>query len=203
MPDAPALMPVLLTLLMQLGYLLWLWTGQRGGRAADAAAWARHARLREDWLRAVSAQPGSELLAIQTLRNSMMSATMSASTAVLGLMGALGMTLPGLHEVAAARQLLELVLLLALLGSLLCSGLALRSYHHAGFVAGMPVASALRQRWAPTGEALLRRGGLLYGWGLRCLLLCLPLLAALLQPWAGPPTALLLWGALYAYEHRG
>lgn len=199
-------LPVLLTLLMQLGYLAWLWLVQQRGQASGSAAWARHARLREDWLRAVSAQPGSEVLAIQTLRNSMMSATMSASTAVLGLMGALGMALPGLREGLGGgltpRALLELALLLALLGSLLCSALALRYYHHAGFVVGMPVASAQRQAWAPTGAALLRRGGLLYGWGVRSLLLCLPLLVSLLQPWGGPPAVLLLWGALYAYDHR-
>ena len=45
---------------------------------------------------ALSRQPGSEILAIQTLRNSVMSATMTASTAVLGLMGTVSLAAPSL-----------------------------------------------------------------------------------------------------------
>jgi O-acetylhomoserine/O-acetylserine sulfhydrylase-like pyridoxal-dependent enzyme len=44
-----------------------------------------HADLREEWLAALSEHPGSEVLAVQTLRNSLIAATM---TAALRLMGA-------------------------------------------------------------------------------------------------------------------
>ena len=54
-------------------------------RKPERLARARHASLREDWFFAVSAQKGSEVLAVQTLRNSLMSATMLASTAALAL----------------------------------------------------------------------------------------------------------------------
>ena len=50
-----------------------------------------HASLREDWFEAVSALADSESLAVQTLRNSMMTATMIASTSALGLMGAISL----------------------------------------------------------------------------------------------------------------
>lgn len=56
---------------------------RRPGQLARTA----HAALREEWFEAVSAQKGSGILAVQTLRNSLMSATMTASTAVLALMG--------------------------------------------------------------------------------------------------------------------
>ena len=56
-----------------------------------------HAALREQWFAAVSQQTGSEILAVQTLCNSMMSATMTASTAVLGLMGTVTLAAPSLH----------------------------------------------------------------------------------------------------------
>ena len=53
-----------------------------------------HAHLREQWFEAISRQPNSEILAVQALRNSLMSATMMASTAVLGLMGTVTLAAP-------------------------------------------------------------------------------------------------------------
>jgi hypothetical protein len=52
-------------------------------RRPDRLARTAHATLREEWFAALSAQKGSEILAVQTLRNSLMSATMTASTAIL------------------------------------------------------------------------------------------------------------------------
>ena len=67
-------------------------------RRRNPAAMARtaHAELREEWFNAISRQPGSEILAVQTLRNSVMSASMIASTAVLALMGTITLTVPSL-----------------------------------------------------------------------------------------------------------
>ena len=53
-----------------------------------------HAALRAEWFAAVSAERGTEVLAVQTLRNSLMSATMIASTAAIGLMGAATLVAP-------------------------------------------------------------------------------------------------------------
>src|SRR6218665_3285413 len=81
---------------------------------SDRLAPARHAALREQWFRVVSAQKGSEVLAVQTLRNSLMSATLLASTAALALMGTVTLAAPSLHESLAhfsPRLVLELVLL--------------------------------------------------------------------------------------------
>lgn len=56
---------------------------QRPARMARTA----HANLRGDWFEAVSAQKGSEVLAVQTLRNALMSA--SAGTAYVRRAGVL------------------------------------------------------------------------------------------------------------------
>ena len=66
-------------------------------RRPDRIARSAHAALREDWFNAVSQHAGSEILAAQTLRNSLMSATMTASTAVLGLMGTVTLAAPSPH----------------------------------------------------------------------------------------------------------
>lgn len=178
-------------------YELRLWQVQR--RRVDGA----HAGLRRDWLRAVSAQPGSELLAVQTLRNALMSATMTASTAVLGLMGTISLTAPLLRSDGLAQLGLHLLLLALLLAALLSSAMAVRDYKHAGFIVAMPVASAERQRWEAAADRYLARAGRLYGWGLRQLFLVGPVLAALLHPLAGPVAALLLLGLLLSLDRPG
>jgi len=170
---------------------------------------ARHAGLREEWFRVVSAQKGSEVLAVQTLRNSLMSATMLASTAALALMGTVTLAAPSLQESLAAAQgvsslsarlVLELVLLALLFASLVSSMMAVRFYNHAGFIGGMPVESEARARWTEAGVRYVRRAGLLYGIGLRQLVLVAPVVSALLVPASGPVAALLVAAVLYSLD---
>ena len=182
---------------------------QSPGRLARLA----HADLREEWLDALSRHPGSEILAVQTLRNSLMAATMTASTAALGLIGAvtlaapsLNSTLGGGHDDATnftARMALELVLMSILFASLVCSAMAVRYYNHAGFICSMPVDSEARRRWTAIGALYLRRAGLLYSWGLRNLLMVAPILAFFVYPWAGPVAAMLVAAVLIAFDRFG
>ncbi|WPG40916.1 DUF599 family protein [Variovorax sp. EBFNA2] len=174
-------------------------------RTPHCVARSAHALLREEWFDAVSQQRGSEILSVQTLRNSLMAATMTASTAALGLVGTATLTAPSLREALGGagwlltpRLVSELLLLALLLASLVCSAMAVRYYTHLGFISGMPVECAARPRWNPMGHVYVRRAGALYGWGLRHLILVAPVLAALLHPLAGPVTAVgvtaVLWG---------
>ena len=199
-----AFMTVAILLAYELA-LLWM---QR--RSPGSLARAAHANLREEWFTALSKQPGSEILAIQTLRNSLMSATMTASTAALGLIGAATLLAPSLnsslgaedavvHNISA-RLAMELVLLGVLFASLVCSAMAVRYYNHAGFISAMPVESVERKRWAPTAVGYLRRAGLLYSWGLRHLLMVAAVLAFIVYPLAGPIAALAVVAALVAFD---
>lgn len=175
-------------------------------RRPERLARARHASLREDWFLAVSAQKGSEVLAVQTLRNSLMSATMLASTAALALMGTVTLAAPSLHASfdtargvsdVSPRLILELLLLALLFASLVSTIMAVRFYNHAGFIGGMPVDSEARNRWAHAGVRYVRRAGVLYGIGLRQLVLVAPVVAAILLPLAGPVAALLAAALLF------
>ena len=197
----------LATVVILLGYEIVLAVAQR--RRPDRMARSAHAALREEWFAAVSQHQGSEILAVQTLRNSLMSATMTASTAVLGLMGTVTLTASSLHaslgEAGALPSLtpplvLELLLLALLFASLVCSAMAVRYYNHAGFILGMPVESAARQRWAQAGMGYVRRAGILYSWGLRHLILVAPILASLLHPFAGPVAAVLVVVVLSGFD---
>jgi uncharacterized membrane protein len=182
-------------------------------RSPHRLARSAHAALRQEWFTAVSQQQDSDILAVQTLRNALMSATMIASTAVLGLVGTVTLAAPSLNatfgEAAlagphfTARLALELVLMTLLFASLLSSAMAVRYYNHAGFICGMPVGCEARQRWSGAGQAYVRRAGTMYSWGLRHLILVAPILASILHPLAGPVAAALLVAALIAIDRVG
>lgn len=210
MTDPLTWIAALATVAVLAGYEVALLLAQR--RAPQRFARTAHAGLRQEWFEAVSAQPGSEILAVQTLRNSVMSATMTASTAALGLMGTATLAVPSLQTGfgdaagvagtagASARLALELALMAVLFASLVSSVMAVRYYNHAGFIGAMPVDSAARKRWAAAGSAYVRRAGVLYSWGLRHLVLVAPILASIFQPIAGPVAAVLVVAVLYGFD---
>jgi hypothetical protein len=195
------------TVAILLAYELSLAVARR--RSPDRVARTAHANLRGDWFDAVSAQKGSEVLAVQTLRNALMSASMTASTAALGLMGTVTIAVPSLHAELSGtaafphftpRLAMELVLLAVLFASLVSSAMAVRYYNHAGFIGGTPVESAARQQWTPAGTAYVRKAGILYSWGLRQLVLLAPVVAFILHPIAGPVAAALVCGVLFSFD---
>lgn len=191
----------LATLAIVAGYELLAWLAQRW--RPEWFSRSRHALLREQWFIAVSTQRGSELLAVQTLRNSMMSASMLASTAALALMGTLSLTLPSLRlglDAAGERVLLELALVGLLFAALTASVMAVRDFNHVSFIAGLPVGSEHRLAWHGTGRRQVRRAGVLYSIGLRQLLLTAPVVMGLLRPGAGPVAAVLAMLLLLAAD---
>jgi hypothetical protein len=208
MDSAMTWLLALATIAVLLAYEVSLAVAQR--RRPDRMARTAHANLREDWFETVSAHPGSEILAVQTLRNALMAASMTASTAALGLMGTVTLAVPSLHaELANATSMLqgftprlamELVLLSLLFASLVSSVMAVRYYNHAGFVGGMPVGSEARKFWAPAGTAYVRKAGVLYSWGLRQLVLIAPVVAFILHPVAGPVAAVVVSGVLFSLD---
>jgi hypothetical protein len=174
-------------------------------RHPERLARTAHAALREEWFAAVSQQKGSEILAVQTLRNSMMSATMTASTAVLGLMGTVTLAAPSLHAgfAEATSGAPNFTARLALFASLVSSAMALRYYNHTGFICAMPTESDARKRWANAGIVYVRRAGLLYSWGLRHLVLIAPVIASILHPAAGPIAAVIVVAVLFGFDQVG
>jgi len=208
MSNLLAWLALLLTVAVVLAYELMLMVIQR--RHPEQLARSAHANLRQEWFAAVSTQNGSEILAVQALRNSMMSATMVASTAALGLIGTVTMAAPSLQidfagGMSMVRQLsvrlvLELVLMILLFAALVSSTMAVRFYNHVSFIGAMPVGSEARRRWAPVGVAYVRRAGILYSWALRHLILVAPILASILHPFAGPPAALAIAAVLYGFD---
>jgi hypothetical protein len=169
-----------------------------------------HASLREDWFVAIRAQNGAELLGVQTLRNALMSASMTASTAALGLMGTVTLAAPSLHASFSEGAVtvgaftphvaLELVLVGLLFASLVSSVMAVRYYNHASFIVALPAESEVGAQWAAPGAAYVSKAGRLYSWSLRHLMLVVPILASILHPGAGPLAALLVVAVLSGFD---
>lgn len=187
-------------------YEAWVtWVGRR--RPARVARLA-HARMRAEWVRALGQQAGFEIVAVQTLRNSLMSATITASTAALCLMGAVSIAgnrlvggLSVLHGGGpAAGPLLDLAMLIALFAAFVCSAFSMRYYNHAGYVMSMPVGSLARQHHAGLAVRYVERAGYLYGWGLRCFLMAAPLMAGIVDPLLMPVASLGLVGVLWMFD---
>lgn len=177
----------------------------------DPAHQARfiNAHMRSVWVQAMSAQPGFEIVAVQALRNSLMSATVVASTAALAMMAAL--TLGGASLVAGLSHLSDgagfglHVLLVALaiatlFASYVCSAMSMRYYGNATQVMSLPAASAERQRLNPLASEYVQRAGRLYSWALRLFLMVVPAAAGVVHPLALVPATVALLVALHFFD---
>ena len=180
----------------------------RGRRSPDRLARYAHARMRVAWVIAMRDVPASEIVAVQALRNSLMSATIVASTAALALMGTA--TLAGsafATDIARfyshgldIRPVLEGLLMSVLFASYVCSSNAMRYFNHATFVMAMPVGSPQRDEWMPLATDYVERAGILYSWGLRCFLMIAPVVAGIVNPVLMPVMTLLLVGVLWYFD---
>jgi hypothetical protein len=174
-------------------------------RSPAATARSAHRLLRAEWVRALSRQAGTEILAVQALRNSLMSATITASTAAVVLTGAISLTASKGELLARASRLtlmggLEIALVLTLFATYVCAAMAMRYYHHAGFILSLPVGAPERASREPLASAYVQRAGLLYSWSLRCFMFAAPLGVGLLYPLAMPLAALGLIGVLAIFD---
>ena len=175
-----------------------------GRRDPEATARSAHRVLRREWVETLSRQAGSELLAVQALRNSLMSATINASTAALALMGSISL-IAAKSFAADAREVspqlvLQIALALTLFAAQVCSALAMRYYHHAGFAMSLPVGSPERGERAQLASSYVQSAGTLYSWSLRCFLFVAPIVAGLLNPLLAPVGALGLLFVLVVFD---
>lgn len=201
---------LVLSLLMIFGYEARAWWRQAA--QPDHQARFINARMRVQWAQAVATQPGFEVVAVQALRNAMMSGTVAASTAALALMASL--TLGGaalfrglgdfnLTSHLAVQVLMGAVAVGVLFAAYVCAAMSTRYYGHASFIVSMPVHSAERQRLNPLGADYVLRAGWLYGWSLRLFLMVVPAVAGALHPLALVPATAVLLVALYFMDQPG
>jgi hypothetical protein len=188
------------------GYELRLMHAERRDPAASARA--AHSLMRTEWVNALSRKAGTEILAVQALRNSLMSATITASTAALVLMGSVSLIAAQADAVGfwlgahpfTPRLALEFALSLDLFAAFVCAAMSMRFYHHATFIMSMPIGSPERSALEDAAIIYVRRAGILYSWSLRCFLFTAPLVVGLLSPLFMPVAVVVLIWVLRGFD---
>ena len=169
-------------------YYLYLW--QRTKRAPDSSAHSFNAKIRERWVQMILASNNNILLAIQTLRNSVMAANFMASTAILLIIGTLTSSeklsqwllqsnLPHLipaysNELAALKLGLLVVDFFIAFYSF---SMAIRFFNHVGYMIGLADANLTSQT-----NLYLNKAGRYYTLGTRSFFFSLPLILWLFGP---------------------
>ncbi|RIZ68205.1 MAG: DUF599 domain-containing protein [Methylococcales bacterium] len=135
-------------LLLIVLYYLYLW--QRTLRAPDSSAHSFNAKIRQRWVQMILANDNNGLLAIQTLRNSVMAANFMASTAILLIIGSLSSSEKLSHWLlqsdiqnlipAYSNELSSLKLGLLVLDFFIAFysfSMAIRFFNHVGYMIGL------------------------------------------------------------------
>jgi uncharacterized membrane protein len=156
---------------------------------------AVNAFARAAWVETVMTTGNKDVLAVQTLRNSIMGATFLSSTSVLLIIGVLTLSGQGenlgtvwhsLNIFGATHAELWLAKLLALLLDMLVAffsfAQAIRLFHHVGYMINVPV-SKKHRAFTPDHVALhLNRAGMFYALGMRAYYVSVPLVFWLFGP---------------------
>ena len=156
---------------------------------------AVNAASRAAWVETIMTANNKDVLAVQTLRNSIMGATFLSSTAVLLIIGvltlsgqgqSLGSTWHSLNIFGATHAELWLAKLIALLLDMLVAffsfAQAIRLFHHVGYMINVPI-STTHHAFTPEHVALhLNRAGAFYAIGMRSYYVAVPLVFWLFGP---------------------
>ena len=136
-----------------------------------------------------------DILAVQTLRNSIMAASFMASTSVLLIIGVLTLSAQGeklsatwhalnfMESFSAEMWLFKLLMMLFdLLFAFFSFSMTVRVFHHVGYLINVPVSSSIKGTHPRRVAAQLNRGGTFYRLGMRAYYFTVPLLFWLFGP---------------------
>ena len=156
---------------------------------------ALNALARTRWVVHVMSDGRKDVLAVQTLRNSVMASSMMASTAILLVIGTLNLGSDGARfeqmvslvtgragtTKASDHALILLLLLADFFVAFFMFSMAVRFYNHVGYMINLP-GSEHGTFPAARVAAYLNRAGRLYSLGTRAFYMCVPLVFGLFGP---------------------
>ncbi|MGR8980458.1 MAG: DUF599 domain-containing protein [Gammaproteobacteria bacterium] len=180
--------------LMILAYYLYL--GRRTRRAPNSSVHALNARIRERWVDMIISSGKMEILAVQTLRNSVMAANFMASTAILLIIGTLNLSDKIGHwslewhpfnmtsELSSRLWQIKLgLLLLDFSIAFYCFSMAIRFFNHVGYMINLPGQTTTDRELFKQTCAYLNRAGRYYTPGIRTFFFGLPLILWFFGPY--------------------
>ncbi|NOT12442.1 MAG: DUF599 domain-containing protein [Methylococcaceae bacterium] len=183
------------SVLMMVTYYLYLI--QRSRRVPDSSVHALNARIREQWVDMVIHSKNRDILAVQTLRNSVMAANFMASTAVLLIIGTLNISEKiaqwalNWHPYALANdvygELWQIKLGLLLLDfsiAFYCFSMAIRLFNHVGYMINLSDDGSIEGGLHKKTCAYLNKAGSYYSFGTRTFFFSLPIVLWFFGPYS-------------------
>lgn len=193
--------------LLILAYYLYL--GWRTRRVPDSSVHALNARIRERWVAMVISQGTMGILAVQTLRNSVMAANFMASTSILLIIGTLNLSgkigqwalawHPNVLAYTVSSELWQIKLGLLLLDfsiAFYCFSMAIRFFNHVGYMINLPEDESTDDGLSIQTCAYLNRAGSYYTFGTRTFFFSLPIILWFFGPYFLVLATLVLIGGL-------
>ena len=184
----PEILAFVASVLLVLGYHLYL--HRRVRLDPGYAVHAVNARVRARWVETVMSSGRMDVLAVQTLRNSVMAASFMASTSILLIMGVLSLssdinkmarlwhTLSAIGSGHSSEWMILLnVMLLAadFFVAFYFYSMAVRYYNHVGYLINVPRDASRPESSHAYVAAYLNRAGHNYSLGMRTFFFSLPL----------------------------
>lgn len=157
------------------------------GRKSNSAIHQFNIKVREHWVDMVLNTDNTEILAVQTLRNSLMAANFMASTAILLIIGTLGLADNANGWKAAGQSIVAVnglamnvwqlklgLLLLVFFIAFFCFSMAIRLFTHVGYLLTLPKNQQDHADLQTYSCAYLNKAGAYYAVGSRVFYFCLP-----------------------------
>ena len=181
------LIAFIISCLLILFYYLYL--KRRTRHMPDSSVHAVNAMIRERWVMMIMSSSKQEILAIQTLRNSVMAASFMATTAMLLIIGVLNLgdkigqwtqKLPPLMlscQTPSELWLIKLgLLILSFAIAFYYFAMAIRFFNHVGYMINLPYNESTDDDLYQQTAAYLNRAGSYYAFGIRTFFFSLPII---------------------------
>ena len=194
-----------------LAYYIFL--GWKNRRSPGFSVHHFNRQVRTEWVNRIIMNGKMEILAVQTLRNSVMAANFMASTSILLIIGTLNLSEKiekwayAWHPLGTGDHmppelwLFKLgMLLLDFFIAFYCFSMAIRFFNHVGYMINLPAVSTPSSISEHQICAYLNRAGSYYTFGTRCFFFSLPLILWFFGPYALALGALALIFALYQLD---
>lgn len=169
--------------------IYYLYLNRRTRNAPDSSVHALNAKIRERWIEMVVSKGNMEILAVQTMRNSVMAANFMASTSILLIIGTLNLSEKigdwALHwhpygltaDFSKALWQLKLcMLLLDFFIAFYCFSMAIRFFNHVGYMVNLANDASLSVNLPKLTGKYLNRAGSYYSFGTRTFFFSLPII---------------------------
>jgi len=175
--------------------IYYVYLSRRTRRIPDSSLHAINAIIRERWVMMIMSSSKRDVLAIQTLRNSVMAASFMATTAMLLIIGVLNLSekieawshdwSPLLLSCTASSDLWQIklgVLLLSFAIAFYHFSMAIRFFNHVGYMINLSFESTIDKDLYQQTCIYLNRAGRYYSFGTRTFFFSLPIISWFFGP---------------------